>query len=64
MDDRSELVKLLAARAGLEHRTGDRAAASATLREAEALAAQIGAAGDSELGQKLAALRQLLNPGA
>jgi serine/threonine protein kinase/predicted ATPase/Tfp pilus assembly protein PilF len=53
-----ELGLLLCARAELEHRSGDIAAARATLSEAEAIAVAVGAGQGSEIGRKLAQLRQ------
>ncbi len=53
-----ELGSLLCARAELEHRSGESGAARATLGEIEAIAAQIGGGPGSELGRKLAGLRE------
>jgi predicted ATPase len=55
-----ELGILLCARAELEHRIGNIGAARATLGEAEGIAAHAGAGQGSELGRKLAKLRQAL----
>ena len=60
VDDRFGLGKLLCVRAELEHRGGDIAAARATLGEAEALAAQLAAGPDSEVGHLLVKLRRAL----
>ena len=54
-----ELGMLLCARAELEQRIGDIGAARATLGEAEAIAVRVGAGQGSELGRKLAKLRQV-----
>ena len=55
-----ELGLLLCARAELEHKSGDIAAARATLSEVETIAAAVGAGQGSEIGRKLAQLRQEL----
>jgi predicted ATPase/Tfp pilus assembly protein PilF len=55
-----ELGMLLCARVELEQRSGTLKAARATLGEADAIAAQVGAGNGSELGRKLAKLRQTL----
>jgi predicted ATPase len=59
--DRFGLGKLLCVRAELERRNGDIAAAGATLAEAEALAVQISSGPTSDLGRRLAKLRQALD---
>ena len=61
--DPFEIGKLLSIRAELERRLGDAAVAMATLVEAETLAARIGAGRESELGQRLARLRQRIVTG-
>jgi hypothetical protein len=53
-----DLAKLLLTRAELECRMGDTAAAAATLGEAEAIAEKVGANAQSELGRKIAKLRE------
>jgi tetratricopeptide (TPR) repeat protein len=53
-----ELGMLLCTRAELEHRIGAVGAARATLGEADAIATRIGAGQGSELGRKLASLRE------
>lgn len=56
--DRMRLIWLLCGRARAEGDVGNRALAESTLGEAEALAAAIGAAPDSELGREIAATRE------
>jgi len=58
--DRFALAMLLCARVELEQGGGNDAAARATLAEAETLATQVGAGAGSELGLRLAKLRQAL----
>ena len=53
-----ELATLLCSRAELEHRSGSESAALATLTEADALAVQVSQGPETELGRKLAHLRQ------
>jgi predicted ATPase/Tfp pilus assembly protein PilF len=55
-----ELGMLLCTRAELEHRSGAAGAARDAIAEGEAIAGRIGAGRDSELGRKLAAVRQSL----
>jgi predicted ATPase/Flp pilus assembly protein TadD len=57
-----ELGLLLCTRAELEHRSGAPAAARAAIGEVESIAAGIGASPDSELGRKLAGLRDAILP--
>ncbi len=52
--DLTELGNLLCGRAEMESEMGDKQAAAASLREAQAMAVQIGASSDSELGRRLA----------
>jgi hypothetical protein len=55
-----DLGKLLCHRAELERRMGDLDAARTTLAESERLAALIGAGPNSEFGQFLVRLREML----
>jgi hypothetical protein len=59
-DYQIELGKLLCTRAELENQIGDTSVAVNTLAEAEAIAAQADALPDSELGRRLASVRQAL----
>lgn len=63
LDARLDLVKLLVARAELEHETGNAAAVRRTLDEAEGLVARSGAGPGSELARLLAAVRLRLTAG-
>jgi hypothetical protein len=58
--DAGELAKLLCGRALLEHAEGQEEATKAALEEAGALAVQVGAGEESELGQELAKARAAL----
>jgi predicted ATPase/Tfp pilus assembly protein PilF len=60
LDSRMDLGKLLCHRAELERRMGDLDAARTTLAESERLAALIGAGPNSEFGQFLVRLREML----
>ena len=55
-----ELCKLLCKQAQVEHLAGDPDAAGSSLVEAEAIARQLGAGSDSELGQALSQTRSAL----
>ena len=56
--DRVNLGKVLCVRARIEESRGDHVRACATLAEAEALAAELGAGAESDLGRKLTAARR------
>jgi len=58
--DQEGLATLLCERGGVEIATGDRAAACATLEEAESILVALGIGGDSEPGLKSLALRRRL----
>ena len=60
LGEAAELGKLLCTRGELECRCGDMPASTAALREAETLAEKVGAGPESDLGRRLATLRQVI----